>query len=116
MMELEGHEVVVEAQVKCEPPPDTRCHVTCQQHQVQIDPQSRKGPWSRHAGDWLGCAAEQLYILVSLMSLPASTHCQQRSVPLSSEEGYLDSQKEREVSKLRMVASGTACPAPLQRC
>lgn len=36
MMELEGHEVVVEAQVKCEPPPDTRCHVTCQQHQVQI--------------------------------------------------------------------------------
>lgn len=80
------------------------------------DPQSRKGPWSRHEGDWLGCAAEQLYILVSLMSLPASTHCQQRSVPLSSEEGYLDSQKEREVSKLRMVASGTACPAPLHRC
>ena len=36
MMELEGHEVVVEARVECELPPDTRCHVTCQQHQVQI--------------------------------------------------------------------------------
>lgn len=34
-MELEGREVAVAAQVECEPPPDTRCRVTCQQHQVQ---------------------------------------------------------------------------------
>lgn len=34
MMELEGREVVVEARVECEPPPDTRCHVTCRPHQV----------------------------------------------------------------------------------
>lgn len=36
VMELEGREVVVEAQVECEQPPDTRCHVTCQQQQVRI--------------------------------------------------------------------------------
>lgn len=36
MMELEGREVVLEAQVACELPPDTQCRVTCQPHQVQI--------------------------------------------------------------------------------
>lgn len=35
-MELEGREVAVEAQVECEPPPDTQCHVTCRQHQVWV--------------------------------------------------------------------------------
>lgn len=35
MMELEGLEVAVEAQVKCELLPDTSCHITCRQHQVQ---------------------------------------------------------------------------------
>lgn len=34
VMELEGLEVAVEAQVECEPPPDTWCHIRCQQHQV----------------------------------------------------------------------------------
>lgn len=34
VLELEGREVAVEAQVECDPPPDTWCHVTCQQHQV----------------------------------------------------------------------------------
>ncbi|EPQ07227.1 Plexin-B1 [Myotis brandtii] len=33
VMELEGREVAVAAEVECELPPDTRCHVTCQQHQ-----------------------------------------------------------------------------------
>lgn len=36
VMELEGREVVLEAQVACELPPDTQCRVTCQPHQVQI--------------------------------------------------------------------------------
>lgn len=34
-MELEGHEVAVEAQVECEPPPDTWCYIKCRPHQVQ---------------------------------------------------------------------------------
>lgn len=34
MLVLEGLEVAVEAQVECEPPPDTWCHIKCQQHQV----------------------------------------------------------------------------------
>lgn len=36
MMELEGREVVVEAWVECEPPPDTQCRVTCRRHQVRV--------------------------------------------------------------------------------
>lgn len=36
MMELEGREVVVEARVECEPPPETQCHVTCRQNQVWV--------------------------------------------------------------------------------
>lgn len=48
VMELEGREVVVEAQVECEPPPDTRCRVTCQRHQVQvISAWAGKGAWPR---------------------------------------------------------------------
>lgn len=45
VLELEGLEVVVEARVECEPPPDTSCHVTCQQHQVQT------------TGTWVGSGA-----------------------------------------------------------
>lgn len=35
VMELEGREVVREARVECELPPDAQCRVTCQQLQVQ---------------------------------------------------------------------------------
>lgn len=42
-MQLEGLEVVVKARVECELPPDTWCHVTCQQHQVQT-----MGAWMGH--------------------------------------------------------------------
>nr|XP_058932952.1 plexin-B1 isoform X1 [Kogia breviceps] len=53
VMELEGHEVVVEARVECELPPDTRCHVTCQQHQLSyeaVQPELRVGLFLRRAG------------------------------------------------------------------
>eukprot|EP00070_Physeter_catodon_P034326 XP_028341220.1 plexin-B1 isoform X11 [Physeter catodon] len=53
VMELEGHEVVVEARVECELPPDTRCHVTCQQHQLSyeaLQPELRVGLFLRRAG------------------------------------------------------------------
>ncbi|XP_014394462.1 PREDICTED: plexin-B1, partial [Myotis brandtii] len=46
VMELEGREVAVAAEVECELPPDTRCHVTCQQHQVQTSvPGWAEVPW-----------------------------------------------------------------------
>ncbi|XP_033615667.1 plexin-B1 [Fukomys damarensis] len=37
VMHLEGREVVVKAQVECELPPNTWCHVTCQQHQLSYE-------------------------------------------------------------------------------
>ncbi|XP_042092202.1 plexin-B1 isoform X1 [Ovis aries] len=53
VMELEGREVVVEARVECEPPPDTRCHVTCRPHQLSyeaLQPELRVGLFLRWAG------------------------------------------------------------------
>nr|CAI9700090.1 unnamed protein product [Rangifer tarandus platyrhynchus] len=53
VMELEGREVVVEARVECEPPPDTRCHVTCQPCQLSyeaLQPELRMGLFLRRAG------------------------------------------------------------------
>lgn len=52
-MELEGREVVVEARVECEPPPDTRCHITCRPYQLSyeaLQPELRVGLFLRRAG------------------------------------------------------------------
>lgn len=46
MLELEGLEVAVEAQVECEPPPDTWCHAKCQQHQVRATGGHRHRSWA----------------------------------------------------------------------
>ncbi|XP_015423751.1 PREDICTED: plexin-B1, partial [Myotis davidii] len=54
VMELEGREVAVAAEVECELPPDTRCHVTCQQHQLSyeaLQPELRVGLFLRRAGN-----------------------------------------------------------------
>uniref|UniRef100_A0A9L0SCF1 Plexin B1 n=1 Tax=Equus caballus TaxID=9796 RepID=A0A9L0SCF1_HORSE len=67
VMELEGHEVVVEAQVKCEPPPDTRCHVTCQQHQLSyeaLQPELRVGLFLRRAGHLRVDSADGLHVVL----------------------------------------------------
>uniref|UniRef100_A0A8D1WDA6 Plexin-B1 n=1 Tax=Sus scrofa TaxID=9823 RepID=A0A8D1WDA6_PIG len=53
VMELEGREVVVEARIECELPPDTRCHVTCQQHELSyeaLQPELHVGLFLRRAG------------------------------------------------------------------
>uniref|UniRef100_A0A8C9MAD2 Plexin-B1 n=1 Tax=Panthera tigris altaica TaxID=74533 RepID=A0A8C9MAD2_PANTA len=53
VMELEGREVVVEARVECEPPPETQCHVTCRQNQLSyeaLQPELRVGLFLRRAG------------------------------------------------------------------
>lgn len=47
MLELEGLEVAVEAQVECEPPPDTWCRAKCQQHQVRTTGGHRRWPRAR---------------------------------------------------------------------
>ncbi|PNJ31953.1 PLXNB1 isoform 6 [Pongo abelii] len=64
VMELEGLEVVVEARVECEPPPDTQCHVTCQQHQLSyeaLQPELRVGLFLRRAGRLRVDSAEGLH-------------------------------------------------------
>lgn len=71
-MELEGREVVVEARIECELPPDTRCHVTCQQHEVQIkSPGWAEVPWPR--------ALYQPHLAVPHSSQPHSDHVIQGS-------------------------------------
>ncbi|XP_013015186.2 plexin-B1 isoform X2 [Cavia porcellus] len=53
VMQLEGLEVVVKARVECELPPDTWCHVTCQQHQLSykaLQPELRVELFLRWAG------------------------------------------------------------------
>ncbi|KAL0599833.1 Plexin-B1 [Plecturocebus cupreus] len=67
VMELEGLEVVVEARVECEPPPDIQCHVTCQQHQFSyeaLQPELRVGLFLRRAGRLRVDSAEGLHVVL----------------------------------------------------
>ncbi|XP_006909115.1 plexin-B1 isoform X2 [Pteropus alecto] len=67
VMELEGREVVVEAQVECEPPPDTRCHVTCQRHQLSyeaLQPELHVGLFLRQAGHLRVDSADGLHVVL----------------------------------------------------
>nr|XP_030722827.1 plexin-B1 isoform X7 [Globicephala melas] len=67
VMELEGHEVVVEARVECELPPDTRCHVTCQQHQLSyeaLQPELRVGLFLRRAGHLRVDSVDGLHVVL----------------------------------------------------
>nr|KAF6335634.1 plexin B1 [Pipistrellus kuhlii] len=67
VMELEGREVAVPAQVQCQLPPDTRCHVTCQQHQLSyeaLQPALRVGLFLRRAGRLRVDSASGLHLLL----------------------------------------------------
>lgn len=67
VMELEGREVVLEAQVECELPPDTQCRVTCQQHQLSyaaLQPELRVGLFLRRAGHLRVDSADGLHVVL----------------------------------------------------
>ncbi|KAM6169751.1 plexin-B1 [Rhynchocyon petersi] len=67
VMELEGREVVVSARVECEPPPDTRCYVTCQPHQLSyeaLQPELHVGLFLRRAGRLRVDSAEGLHVVL----------------------------------------------------
>ncbi|KAM9185721.1 plexin-B1 isoform 2-T2 [Dugong dugon] len=67
VMELEGREVVVAAQVECEPPPDTRCRVICQQYQLSyeaLQPELRVGLFLRRAGRLRVDSADGLHVVL----------------------------------------------------
>ncbi|XP_006873702.1 PREDICTED: plexin-B1 [Chrysochloris asiatica] len=67
VMELEGREVVVGASVECGPPPDTRCHVTCQPHQLSYEtllPELHVGLFLRRAGRLRVDSADGLHVVL----------------------------------------------------
>ncbi|XP_004676267.1 PREDICTED: plexin-B1 isoform X2 [Condylura cristata] len=67
VLELEGREVVVDARVECEPPPETWCHVTCQQHQLSyeaLQPELRVGLFLRRAGHLRVDSADGLHVVL----------------------------------------------------
>lgn len=64
---LEGLEVAVEAQVQCEPPPDTWCHIRCQQHQFSYEaskPELQVGLFLRWAGGLRVDSADGLHVVL----------------------------------------------------
>ncbi|EQB77103.1 plexin-B1 [Camelus ferus] len=67
VMELEGREVMVEARVECEPPPDTRCHVTCQPHQLSyeaLQPELHVGLFLRRSGHLRVDSVDGLHVVL----------------------------------------------------
>ncbi|XP_027625116.1 plexin-B1 [Tupaia chinensis] len=67
VLELEGLEVAVEARVECEPPPDTQCQITCQQHQFSyevLQPELRAGLFLRRAGQLRVDSADGLHVVL----------------------------------------------------
>lgn len=64
---LEGLEVAVEAQVQCEPPPDTWCHIRCQQHQFSYEaskPELQVELFLRWAGGLRVDSADGLHVVL----------------------------------------------------
>ncbi|KAM5292343.1 plexin-B1 isoform 2-T2 [Ctenodactylus gundi] len=67
VMELEGRQVAVRAHVECELPPDTWCHVTCEQHQLSyktLQPELRVELFLRWAGRLRVDSADGLHVVL----------------------------------------------------
>lgn len=119
VMELEGLEVVVEARVECEPPPDSQCHVTCQQHQLSyeaLQPELRVGLFLRRAGRLRVDSAEGLHVVLYDCSVGHGdcSRCQ-TAMP---QYGCVWCEGERPRCVTREAcgeaeAVATQCPAPL---
>ncbi|XP_036074866.1 plexin-B1 isoform X2 [Rousettus aegyptiacus] len=119
VMELEGREVVVEAQVECEPPPDTRCRVTCQRHQLSyeaLQPELHVGLFLRRAGRLRVDSADGLHVVLYDCSVGHGdcSRCQ-TAMP---QYGCVWCQGERSRCVAREACGkadtvATQCPAPL---
>ncbi|XP_054450706.1 plexin-B1 [Pteronotus mesoamericanus] len=121
VMELEGREVAVPAQVECELPPDTRCHVTCQQLQLSYEtqrPELRVGLFLRRAGHLRVDSAEGLHVVLYDCSVGHGdcSRCQ----TAAPQYGCVWCEGERSRCVAREAcghteAVATQCPAPLIR-
>ncbi|XP_037706109.1 plexin-B1 [Choloepus didactylus] len=119
VMELEGHEVVVEAWVECAPPPDTQCRVTCQQHQLSyeaLQPELRVGLFLRRAGRLRVDSADGLHVVLYDCSVGHGdcSRCQ-TAMP---QYGCVWCEGERprcmaQEACGKAAAVATQCPAPL---
>uniref|UniRef100_A0A2K6SL59 Plexin-B1 n=1 Tax=Saimiri boliviensis boliviensis TaxID=39432 RepID=A0A2K6SL59_SAIBB len=121
VMELEGLEVVVEARVECEPPPDTQCHVTCQQHQFSyeaLQPELRVGLFLRRAGRLRVDSAEGLHVVLYDCSVGHGdcSRCQTAMPQYGCV--WCEGERPRCVTReacgeAEAEAVATQCPAPL---
>nr|XP_012323058.1 plexin-B1 isoform X3 [Aotus nancymaae] len=121
VMELEGLKVVVEARVECEPPPDTQCHVTCQQHQFSyeaLQPELRVGLFLRRAGRLRVDSAEGLHVVLYDCSVGHGdcSRCQTAMPQYGCV--WCEGERPRCVTReacgeAEAEAVATQCPAPL---
>ncbi|XP_053455377.1 plexin-B1 isoform X2 [Nycticebus coucang] len=119
VMELEGLEVVVEARVECGPPPDTQCHVTCQQHQLSygaLQPELRVGLFLRRAGHLRVDSAEGLHVVLYDCSVGHGdcSRCQTAMPQYGCV--WCEEESPRCVAReacIKAEAVATQCPAPL---
>ncbi|XP_058144446.1 plexin-B1 isoform X2 [Dasypus novemcinctus] len=119
VMELEGREVAVEARVQCEPPPDTWCHVTCQQHQLSyeaLQPELRVGLFLRRAGHLRVDSAAGLHVVLYDCSVGHGdcSRCQTATPQYSCV--WCEGEHPRCVAREACGAAeavATQCPAPL---
>ncbi|XP_007953477.1 plexin-B1 [Orycteropus afer afer] len=117
VMELEGHEVVVAAQVECELPPDTRCHVTCQKHQLSyeaLQPELHVGLFLRRAGRLRVDSADGLHVVLYDCSVGHGdcSRCQTAMPQYGCV--WCEGEHPRCMAQEACVESvATQCPAPL---
>uniref|UniRef100_A0A8C9ASH5 Plexin B1 n=1 Tax=Prolemur simus TaxID=1328070 RepID=A0A8C9ASH5_PROSS len=119
VMELEGLEVVVGARVECELPPDTQCHVICQQHQLSygaLQPELRVELFLRRAGRLRVDSAEGLHVVLydcsvghgdcsrcqTAMPQYGCVWCEEKHPRCVAQEACVEAE-----------AVATQCPAPL---
>ncbi|XP_076985529.1 plexin-B1 [Tamandua tetradactyla] len=119
VMELEGREVVAKAQVECEPPPDTRCHVTCQQHQLSyeaLQPELRVGLFLRRAGRLRIDSADGLHVVLYDCSVGHGDCSRCQTATPQYDCVWCEGEHPRCVAQEacgKAEAVATQCPAPL---
>ncbi|XP_075403398.1 plexin-B1 [Tenrec ecaudatus] len=119
VMELEGQELVVAGLVECEPPPETRCHITCQRCQLSyqaLQPELHVGLFLRWAGRLRVDSADGLHVVLYDCSVGHGdcSRCQTATpqygcVWCEGEHAHCVAQEA--CGKAGAVA--TQCPAPL---
>nr|XP_044992908.1 plexin-B1 [Jaculus jaculus]XP_044992909.1 plexin-B1 [Jaculus jaculus]XP_044992910.1 plexin-B1 [Jaculus jaculus]XP_044992911.1 plexin-B1 [Jaculus jaculus]XP_044992912.1 plexin-B1 [Jaculus jaculus]XP_044992914.1 plexin-B1 [Jaculus jaculus]XP_044992915.1 plexin-B1 [Jaculus jaculus]XP_044992916.1 plexin-B1 [Jaculus jaculus] len=119
VMELEGTQVAVEARVECQPPPDTLCHITCQQHQFSyaaLQPELQVGLFLRWAGGLRVDSADGLHVVLYDCSVGHGdcSRCQTATPQYGCV--WCEEELPRCVAREACSEAGavaTQCPAPL---